>query len=499
MKIKLNKISVKLFFITVLTFTTLLIAVLFAQSYYYNKSYIITKQRQIVINFSNLYNDLNESSGNAENIAKILQNYKTRSRMEAIIFTNNGEDNRFATRELIGYEPSKLLEEAILIYRNNILPEAKSRYISGQNIYSSDDYLFSDGNWYSIIAANILKNGDVLLAVSASDIKDTPGILEKYFVYVPVVGITICVLLSIIFSYIVSKPLIKINSVAKDMAGLDFSKKLNFKGNDELSQLSQNLNILSEKLNITLNDLIKANEKLELDINNERKLEKSRKEFVTNVSHELKTPIAIIKGYGEALKDNLREDKKEHYINQIVIQSENMDKLIKDMLDLSKIESGTYNLQMEDFNLNILTTDIMEQFRISALNKNIYLHFYCETENVNIYADRLKIGQVVINFLDNAIRHTPEGGNIYMKIEYENVSDIRLSIENEGENIPTEKTLKIWERFHRSDNDRNRKTGGTGLGLAISAKILELHHMEYGVRNMDNGVIFYFVYQKCKI
>ena len=493
MKIRLNKISVKLFFITVLTFTTLLIAALFAQSYYYNKSYIITKQRQIVMNFSNLSNDLNDSNNSVENIAKILQNYKIRYGVEAIIFTNNGENNRFTVQQLTGYEPSILLDEAISIYKIKILPEAKDRFISGQNIYSSDDYIFNDGNNYSIVVANILKNGDILLAVSSSDFKETSGILEKYFVYIPVVGITICILLSIIFSYIVSKPLIRINSVAKDMACLDFGKKLNVKGNDELSQLSQSLNILSEKLNITLSDLIEANKKLELDINNERKLEKSRKEFVANVSHELKTPIAIINGYSEALKDNLREDKKEHYINQIVIQSENMDKLIKDMLDLSKIESGTHNLQFENFNFNILVADIIEHFKISTLNKNIHLHFNFDSDNVIIYADRLKLGQVIINFLDNAIRHTPEGGNIYLKIECENVSDIRLSVENEGENIPSE---KIWERFYRSDNDRNRKTGGTGLGLAISAKILELHHMEYGVRNTDNGVMFYFV---CKI
>jgi signal transduction histidine kinase len=224
-------------------------------------------------------------------------------------------------------------------------------------------------------------------------------------------------------------------------------------------------------------------------------IETLRTDFIANVSHELKTPLAIIKGYCEALKDNVREDKKEHYLAQTIQQADMMSKLVEDMLDLSRMESGHYKPQLINFDITMLTKNILESLRLLADEKNLHISLVSSVPAISIQADRMKIGQVIGNFIHNAIRHTPVDGHIFIRINAMDTS-VRFEVENEGANIAPNEISKVWARFYREEKARGKKTGGTGLGLALSEKILQAHRMGYGVENTQAGVMFYFTYRR---
>jgi signal transduction histidine kinase len=283
-----------------------------------------------------------------------------------------------------------------------------------------------------------------------------------------------------------------LNKSALKMAGLDFSQKSNIQREDEIGNLSNTLNFLSENLCKSLNSLKEANIKLEKDIEKERQLEKMRKEFVAAASHELKTPISLIEGYAEAIKDGVFNDSKErdYYLDVIIDESKIMGNLVYDMLHLSQLESGKLTLNKENFYLDHMVNDILNKFSTLINQKNIKLNSELD-KDTKINADWNKIQQVVNNFLTNAIRYTSENGviNVHLK-NYS--SYFVFSIENSSAPIPEEQLNKIWDRFYRLDKSGNRKLGGTGLGLAIAGNILLLHKLNFGVKNTELGVKFYF-------
>lgn len=277
------------------------------------------------------------------------------------------------------------------------------------------------------------------------------------------------------------------------MAALDFSEKCYIRREDEIGNLSNTLNFLSENLNEALTSLKEANIKLENDIEKERALEKMRKEFVAAVSHELKTPISLIEGYAEGIKDGIFEsDNKDYYIDIIIDESKRMGNLVYDMLDLSQLESGNFKLVKEEFFAHKLIESTIKRF--SAPIENNFIDFKLNLEqDIKIYADWRRMEQVLINFITNAIRHTGEHGYIKISLEKLGNNKALVYVENSGKQISEDEMDKIWSKFYKIDKSGNRKLGGTGVGLAIVKNILMLHGYDYGVKNINNGVRFYFI------
>ena len=475
---KHSKIAYKLFFITALTFTTVLICALIAQAYYFNHTYIVVRLTNPT-KYVDMIAELDKTDMSKDAIGKIMQKYRKKYNMESAVF----EADKTSVMLISSRDP--VFEEALAFYQSDIVD-----FLANYDNYFNNGFTAS-GNiteHYSLCAAPHLNDGRVLFVMFPVK---TPGLVDQYYIYVLISGIVISFLFSFLFSLTISKPLVKINRTAKSMANLNFSLKIKLKSNDEIGQLSNSLNLLSEKLNTALNELTTANTKLESDIIREREMEKDREEFVANISHELKTPLAIIKGYSEALKDNVRVDKKGHYLDQIIQQADMMSKLVEDMLELSRMESGHYKPQISDFDIIMLARSVIESLRLLMDEKNLHISLDSSQPLIIIQADRIKIGQVISNFVHNAIRYTPNNGCIYIRIT-ENSTSIRFEVENEGVNIGSDKLDKVWGRFYREEKARNKKTGGTGLGLALSEKILQAHNMSYGVENTKLGVMFYF-------
>lgn len=350
-----------------------------------------------------------------------------------------------------------------------------------------------------VIAKPIIKNGNieeiVFVNSSLQQIDEAMTIMKEYYIYVFIGALLFILILAFVYSKMISAPLVKINKSAVKMANLDFSSYCDIKSKDEIGSLSSSLNSLSKNLNITLEELKEANRKLEKDIEKEKKLETMRKEFISSASHELKTPLGIIKGFAEGIKDGIYENKKEHYLDVIIDETEKMNDLVLDMLELSKLESKSYKLNKEEFIIDKLFDEVIDKFKHHIQDKKISVKFDIKEKNILAYADKRSIEQVILNFFSNAIRHTEISGNINIGIRVQNMR-IYMYIENSGENIPKGKIDKIWDRFYRVEESRHRQSGGTGLGLSIVKNILELHDSKYGVKNVDEGVLFYFTLPK---
>lgn len=287
-------------------------------------------------------------------------------------------------------------------------------------------------------------------------------------------------------------PLRELSSVAQSISQLDFSQKCHVDSNDEVGTLGRSINNLSFQLNKAIDDLNRKNQRLKADVEKERSLDKLRKNFISSVSHELKTPISLILGYAEGLRENVAqgEDDKNYYCSVIMDEAEKMDRLVRDLLDLSQVESGYFRLERANFDLSLLINDITLKYQTVLLEKNINLQI-APLAPLLVNGDELRIEQVIVNLLNNAIDHAENGNTI--RLYGETVSDkIRIYIFNTGKHIPADSIHNLWLSFYKVDKARTRGLGGYGLGLSIVRAIQELHGNAYGVGNVEGGVIFWF-------
>ncbi|KKO52551.1 sensor histidine kinase [Paenibacillus sp. DMB20] len=310
--------------------------------------------------------------------------------------------------------------------------------------------------------------------------------IQEYYVYLLIFALLLILLVSFYYSKRIAQPLLRINRTTQKIAELDFSEKVPIKSVDEIGDLSRNINELSDKLHSHI-------ERLEQDIAKEKQLERTRKEFISGVSHELKTPLSVIQGCLSILKDGVASQKKDYYFDAMINEVKKMDLLIVDMLELAKFESGTYNLNMDSFCIDALIEQVCEVLTLEVAEKQLQINL--RLHPVQVVANERRIEQVLVNFITNAIRYSPAEGSITITT-IEESARVKINVENKGAAIHPEHLEKIWDRFYRAEPSRHRATGGTGLGLAICKKILEMHHVPYGVINTDEGVMFYFYLNK---
>lgn len=351
------------------------------------------------------------------------------------------------------------------------------------------DYEKNDIKYKLLIKPKKEKDGSVTYIyamASLQPVDEAVQMVQDYYIYIVAFVVILIFLASFYYSKQIAKPLLKINDTTKKIAHLDFTEKIPITSKDEIGDLSQNINTLSNKLHSHIGQL-------EQDIEKERKLENTRKEFIAGVSHELKTPLSIMKSCISILKDGVAEHKKDYYFQAMEKEVDKMDILILDMLELAKFESGTYNMKMDSFYIDGVIEEICEQLSSEIEKKELSVHKHiCPAE---VVGNQNRIEQVIVNFITNAIRYTPHKEDIIIST-IDGKDHIKVCIENKGAHIEEEQLDKIWDRFYRVDAARKRSQGGTGLGLAISKNILELHNAEYGVKNTEDGVLFYFYLPK---
>ena len=281
------------------------------------------------------------------------------------------------------------------------------------------------------------------------------------------------------------------------MSNLDFSQKYRIKDtDDEIDNLGKSINTMSDKLEYTITELQKNNSDLEKDIEEKSKIDDMRKQFISDVSHELKTPIALIQGYAEGLIENVNtdEENRKFYADVILDEANKMDNMVKELLELTKLEYGGRVFHNNFFDIIELIQEELRKYTVMIKENNINIKFDLK-EPICVYADETFIEQVVNNYLSNAIKNITEiNGEKYIeiKIKLEKDNKVRISVFNTGRNISKENINKIWNRFYKEDTSRNRENGGTGIGLSLVKAIMDNYKNEYGVINKKNGVEFYF-------
>ncbi|WP_249659811.1 sensor histidine kinase [Lysinibacillus fusiformis] len=326
----------------------------------------------------------------------------------------------------------------------------------------------------------------IFTLTSLQPVDEAVQMIKDYYVYLIIFVFLLIVLVSLYYSKKIAQPLLQINKTTEKIADLDFSEMIPVTTNDEIGHLSKNINILSKTLHSYIVEL-------QQDIEKEKQLENTRKEFISGVSHELKTPLSIMKSCISILEDGVASNKKEYYFQAMAKEIDRMDRLIIDMLELAKFESGTYRMDMDIFYMDEIIEYIIDQLSVDISKKQLHVHQSLST--IQVVANQPRIEQVLTNFISNAIRYTPEKKDIFVSMVVEE-EHVKICIENKGAHIAPDHLVRIWDRFYRGDISRQQAKEGTGLGLAISKNILELHGVPYGVTNTKDGVLFYFSLKK---
>ncbi|WP_297519969.1 HAMP domain-containing sensor histidine kinase [uncultured Clostridium sp.] len=317
-------------------------------------------------------------------------------------------------------------------------------------------------------------------------------ITRVMLVFMPIV-IAITIVISIVSSYLyskaVTKPLLKINDIAKSMAKLDFSKKLKIDSDDELSQLAVSLNEMSSSLEKSITELEESNKKLLSDIEKEKIAEKKRREFIGTISHELKSPITIVSGQLEGMIYNIGAFKdRDKYLQKSYDVMQDMRELVGEILELNKYESEAFKIEMEKINLSTMVNESIEKKAFYIREKNIEMLTNID-DNIFVYADMKLIKKVLDNIIGNAIKYSEYYTCI--NIDLFKGEKVELEVSNTGEDISKEDLEKMFTPFYRLEKSRNRKTGGSGLGLYIVKNILDKHtNMNYNMSSKDGNIKF---------
>lgn len=397
-------------------------------------------------------------------------------------------------------ERSNKMDSSMLLYLNELI---KARPGDG----SSVDEIFDQG--YTIQKNNVKdlkgeyldlfgimfdQNNDKYLVILRSPIQGVQGaadISSRLFAYI---GIIMSLIGAAIMFWVSKKytiPIEEMAMIANRMVNLDFDARVTRINQDELGQLGQNMNELSSRLEMTISELKTANNELQQDIEQKTQIDEMRKEFISHVSHELKTPIALIQGYAEGLKDNVNDDpeSRDFYCDVIMDEAKKMNTMVKKLLTLNQIEFGNNVVHMERFDIVALVRNLIQSSDILYKKVEATIDFRQETP-IYVWADEYMIEEVMSNYLSNALHHLSEKGTITVRFEPRG-NEVRVYVANTGKQIPEEELDKLWIKFYKVDKARTREYGGSGVGLSIVAATMKAHGKQYGVHNIENGVEFY--------
>ena len=390
------------------------------------------------------------------------------------------------------------------VHDTNMLKQQLSGYLlnqaqkNGKVLDSTDNYqlMRTQDPWnqgeYIEMWGQLDDNVKFLIRSPVESIRESVALSNRFLIYVGAGALIICIALVWFFSRRITKPIQELAALSDRMADLDFEAKYTSGGNNEIGELGDNFNRMSEKLEKAISELKQANNSLQQDIEQKEKMEQMRSEFMGNVSHELKTPIALIQGYAEGLKEGVNDDpeSRDFYCDVIMDEAGKMNRMVKNLMTLNQLEFGNDKVEFERFDLTELIHGVLHSMDILSQQKDVQVIFR-EKNPVYVWGDEFKIEQVVRNYVSNAYNHVNEEKVIEVKILKED-GLAKVTVFNTGKPIPEEDVPRIWDKFYKVDKAHTREYGGNGIGLSIVKAIMESMHQQYGVKNYDNGVEFWF-------
>lgn len=488
-KEKLKSVRVKLFLVLCVVTILLVICLIAINSLVLENFYIYNKTNTI----KEVYNKINKYYKDPDlaiNLETELKKIAFRNNFD-ILIQSDTDLILFSTNKdfLSSIEVAKEKYKTYLEERKNLLySDAKMTIRKIDDTSNSLNYILLYGK---------LDNGySLYMRIPIAPIEESVRISNNTLIVIGIATVIISAFVASLISKRFTSPILQLNDITKKMAKLDFEQKYRINdSDDEINELGKNINTMSDKLESTIKQLRETNSELEKDIEEKSKIDEMRKQFISDVSHELKTPIALIQGYAEGLIENVNTDdeSRKFYAEVILDESNKMDVLVKQLLELMKLEYGKREFTDGKFDIVELINEVIRKCNV-MLEENHIQVIFDEKEPIYAYADDFYIEQVMTNYFTNAIKHAKEvNGEKQIKITIQNVDDkIRVSVFNTGDKIPEEDLTRIWGRFYKVDDSRNRENSGSGIGLSIVKAIQNNYQNEYGVRNLSNGVEFYF-------
>lgn len=488
-----NSVRYKLFITLAIAVIMIIAFLILLNNIVLESFYLYSKQGTLIKIFDEV-NEAYNTSQPEKSIRNMLSNYALRNGYDIMLETQDGINLYTSNENFI--ETMNSMNILNSQDNNNDIILANKDF----NIRKIKDQ--TTNITYILLSGKLDNNYNLYIRMPISSIQESVKISNNFLYLIGGITLIIAAIIITFISKRFTEPIQELNEIAEKMANLDFSKKFHPKDvDDEINMLGKNINLMSDKLEATIKQLRNSNIRLERDIEEKSKIEEMRTQFISDVSHELKTPIALIQGYAEGLIENVNtdEENRKFYAEVISDEANKMDKLVKQLLELMKLEYGKREFSNANFNIIELISEVIRKSKVMLEEKNIEVRFDF-SKPINVYADEFYIEQVVTNYITNAIKHADKVfGEKYIEIRIEDREDkIRIYVFNTGKNIEEEDKERIWRRFYKVDSSRNRENGGTGIGLALVKAIMNNYNNAFGVENKDTGVEFYFDLSKSK-
>ncbi len=437
--------------------------------------------------------DLAETTSGGARLANVIRELRDRSNVSLLLYDSESDQTLVSSardvevmrdrvrRYIVGHSDAK--REILREYDNYMIqksfdPRSKTFYLECWGFFSDNATIF-------------------IMTMPMESIHESTAISNQFLMMVGIVVILAGSILIYFITRYITMPIKKLSELSEKMTNLDFDAKYENDScsTEEIDTLGNSMNVLSERLKTTIGALKEANTQLQKDIEEKVQIDEMRKEFIANVSHELKTPIALIQGYAEGLVEGMAEDKenRDYYCSVIMDEAGKMNRMVRQLLTLTALEFGGEKLSLERFDITELISSVISSSGVLMKEKDITVVFD-EKAPVYVIGDEFKIEEVVTNFLTNAIHHV--GGDekkIEIKIDHRrDGKEICVEVFNTGMPIPEESIPNLWTKFYKVDKARTRAYGGSGIGLSIVKAIMEMHHKSCGVKNHEDGVEFWF-------
>lgn len=477
-------LKIKLTIVMATVIAAVISIVCFLNSFLLEKYYINDRKDKLISSYDSMKDTIERAGFTSDEMKQKMNEINALYNINVIIVDSNWQT---------AYSTQNNTKDAYRWLQRFIFSHDKDITLIEEN----NEYTIKKGNdiamglSYMVIYGTLEDGTQVVMQLILESIKENISIFNRF---VQITGISV-LLIGVVFVFFISdrftKPVKKLSHIAEEMSNLNFDVKYTGHYKDEIGKLGESMNIMSDNLKANITMLKNANYELKKDIEQKNEISKRQREFLANVSHELKTPIALIQGYAEGLKEGVIDDKEnlDFYCDVIMDEAIKMNKLVKNLLSLDHIESGKDNVNIERFNLSEMVNEIIRSNSLLTEQKGISVEKEI-SDVVFVWYDKLQIEEVFSNFFSNAMNHS--NGKIKVILSKQE-NKVRLQVFNTGDKIPESDISRIWDKFYKVDKARTREYGGNGIGLSIVKAILDSYGVPYGVQNEENGVSFWLI------
>lgn len=446
--------------------------------------YTATKTKIIYDAYNTIRQVANSEIYSTEEFARELDNICGRFNITVCVMDSNSQT------KYVSFNGGRELESQLLGY---ILG-----FYSGtvEVLEEGDDFvlqrLTSGDNEYLEMYGRLSTGISFIMRTPIESIRESAKIANRFFAYVGVLGTVAGGIIIWFVARRITRPILELNRISEQMVHLNFDAKYTGKAKNEIDLLGENINKLSASLERSISELKTANNELQKDIEHKEAIDEMRKEFLANVSHELKTPIALIQGYAEGLNEGINDDpeSRSFYCEVIMDEAAKMNQMVQKLLTLNQLEFGNDVVTMERFDVTALIQNYLQSAGILTRQNEINVCM-AEYEPIYVWADEYKTEEVFMNYFSNAVNHCSGEKKIAITLE-QREGKVRVGVFNSGDPIPDESMPHLWEKFYKVDKARTREYGGSGVGLSIVKAIMESMNQSYGVENFKDGVLFWF-------